>query len=59
MENKKRRITIEIDTEMEALTKERIEYLQSKRPGTKVTLSDAVRQALYQQPYKKSKNNGK
>ncbi|MBQ8202764.1 MAG: hypothetical protein IJZ75_00595 [Clostridia bacterium] len=57
MPDKKRRISVEIDAEMEALIKERIDYLQSKRPGTKVTISDAVRQALYSQSYKRGKKS--
>lgn len=58
MENKKRiRISVEIDEEMDALIKERIEYLQSKRQGTKVTVSDAVRHALCNQSYKRGKKN--
>ena len=58
MENKKRiRISVEIDEEMDALIKERMEYLQSKRQGTKVTVSDAVRHALSNQSYKRGKKN--
>lgn len=58
MENTKRkRICVEIDDEMDALIKERMAYLQSKRLGTKVTVSDAVRHALSNQSYKRGKKN--
>lgn len=58
MENTKRkRICVEIDDEMDALIKERMAYLQSKRQGTKVTVSDAVRHALSNQSYKRGKKN--
>ena len=57
MENKKRlRICVEIDEVTEELLKERVEYLQSKRPGSKVTVSDAVRHALSYTGYKRGKN---
>ena len=46
MENKKKKVSVEIDDDMQALLQERIEYLQSKRQGTKVTVSDAIRHAL-------------
>ena len=59
MENKKRiRISVEIDEEMDALIKERIEYLQSKRQGTKVTVSDAIRHALSYTGYKRGSRKG-
>ncbi len=57
MENKRKRICVEIDDDMDALIKERMEYLQSKRPGSKVTVSDAVRHALCNQSYKRGKKN--
>ena len=56
-ENRKKRICVEIDAEMEALINERISYLQEKRKGTKVTVSDAVRHALANQSYKRGKKN--
>ena len=34
MENKKKKVSVEIDDDMQALLQERIEYLQSKRQGT-------------------------
>ena len=46
MKNDRKRICVEIDEVTEELLKERVEYLQSKRPGSKVTVSDAVRHAL-------------
>ena len=55
--NKRKRICVEIDAEMEALINERIAYLQEKRKGTKVTVSDAVRHALANQSYKRGKKN--
>ena len=59
MENKKRiRISVEIDEEMDALIKERMEYLQSKRQGTKVTVSDAIRHALSYTGYKRGSRKG-
>ena len=58
MENKKRiRISVEIDEETEAMLQERVAYLQEKRKGTKVTVSDAVRHALCNQSYKRGKKN--
>lgn len=57
MKNDRKRICVEIDDEMDALIKERIAYLQSKRQGTKVTISDAVRHALSNQSYKRGKKN--
>lgn len=58
MENKKRlRVCVEIDEVTEELLKERVEYLQSKRPGSKVTVSDAVRHALSYTGYKRGKKN--
>lgn len=48
-----KRITVVIDDRMELLLKERMEYLQEKRPDTTVTLSDAVRHAITQTSYKK------
>ena len=58
MENKKRlRICVEIDEATEVLLRERVEYLQSKRPGSKVSISDAVRHALSYTGYKRGKKN--
>ena len=58
MENKKRiRISVEIDEAMNELLQERVEYLQSKRAGSKVTVSDAIRHALSYTGYKRGKKN--
>ena len=57
MKNDRKRICVEIDDEMDALIKERIAYLQEKRKGTKVTVSDAVRHALSYTGYKRGKKN--
>lgn len=54
MENKKRRYaSVELDDELEALLKERMAYLQEKRPDCKVTVSMALRHAIQQTSYKK------
>lgn len=53
MENKKKKVSVEIDDEMQALLQERIDYLQSKRKGSKVTVSDAIRHALSYTGYKR------
>ena len=58
MENKKKKVSVEIDNEMQALLQERIEYLQSKRQGTKVTVSDAIRHALSYTGYKRCSRKG-
>lgn len=56
VDNKKRKvISVEINEEMQALLDERIKYLQARRPGTKVTVSDAVRHALSYVGYKRGK----
>lgn len=57
MKNDRKRICVEIDEVTEVLLKERVEYLQSKRPGSKVTVSDAVRHALSYTGYKRGKKN--
>jgi hypothetical protein len=58
MEQKKRiRICVEIDEAMNELLQERVEYLQSKRAGSKVTVSDAIRHALSYTGYKRGKKN--
>ncbi len=58
MEQKKRiRISVEIDEAMNELLQERVEYLQSKRAGSKVTVSDAIRHALSYTGYKRGKKN--
>ena len=58
MENKKKKVSVEIDDDMQALLQERIEYLQSKRQGTKVTVSDAIRHALSYTGYKRGSRKG-
>lgn len=56
VDKKKRKvISVEINEEMQALLDERIKYLQARRPGTKVTVSDAVRHALSYVGYKRGK----
>ena len=57
MKNDRKRICVEIDEVTEELLKERVEYLPSKRPGSKVTVSDAVRHALSYTGYKRGKKN--
>lgn len=56
MEKKKRiRLSVEIDEKMQGLLQERMEYLQEKRPDTKITVSDAIRHAISHTGYKKKK----
>lgn len=56
IDKKKRKvISVEINEEMQKLLDERIKYLQARRPGTKVTVSDAVRHALSYVGYKRGK----
>ncbi len=57
MANKRKKITVELDETTLILLQERIEYLQSKRLGCKVTVSDAVRHALSNTSYKRAKKN--
>ena len=55
-EKKKRKyLTVESDAELEAAIKERMEYLQEKRPDVKVTISMALRHAILHTGYKRSK----
>lgn len=56
MEKKKRiRLSVEIDERMQGLLQDRMEYLQEKRPDTKITVSDAIRHAISYTGYKKKK----
>ena len=57
MENKKKKVSVEIDDDTQVLLLERIEYLQSKRAGSKVTVSDAIRHALSYTGYKRGKKS--
>lgn len=60
MAKKRRIISVEIDDEMDQMIKDRIAYLQSKRHGSKVTVSDAVRHALSYTSYRRgTKGKGK
>lgn len=56
-EKKRIRLSVEIDENMQALLKERMEYLQEKRPECKVTISDAIRHAICYTGYKKKKSS--
>ena len=53
MPNKRKVLSVVIDDRMEQLLKERMEYLQEKRPDANITISDAVRHAITQTSYKK------
>ena len=58
MENKKKKVSVEIDDDMQALLQERIEYLQRKRQVKKVTVSFAIRHALSYTGYKRGSRKG-
>lgn len=52
-EKKQHHLSVVIDEETYQALQERISYLQARRPGSKVTTSDAVRHALIHTAYKR------
>ncbi len=51
--SKQHHISVVVDDETYKALQERISYLQARRPGSKVTTSDAVRHALTHTGYKR------